>query len=168
MHNLLQSLFSPAHTQEFVMSDVLHRVGSAAKCGLRALMQNNPLRGGRAKWKLRFLCTIAACFAAAAFADPGRMIRAEATVKAPVAEVWQAWTTSAGAETFFAPKANIQLALGRPYEIYFDPKDERKGTKGLKILSYAPEEMISFQWNAPPEMPEVRDRGTGSWSNFSR
>lgn len=87
------------------------------------------------------------------------MIRVEATVKAPVAEVWQAWTTSAGAETFFAPKANIQLALGGPYEIYFDPKDEPKRTKGLKILSYAPEEMISFQCNAPPEMPEVRDGG---------
>ena len=41
-----------------------------------------------------------------------------------------------------------------------DPKDERSGTKGLKILSYAPEEMISFQWNAPPQFPEVRNGGT--------
>ena len=36
----------------------------------------------------------------------------------------------------------------------------RSGTKGLKILSYAPEEMISFQWNAPPEYPDVRNGGT--------
>jgi hypothetical protein len=50
------------------MSDILHRIGSAAKCGLRALIQDNPLRGVRAKWKLRFLCSIAACFSAAAFA----------------------------------------------------------------------------------------------------
>jgi hypothetical protein len=27
-------------------------------------------------------------------------------------------------------------------KIQFDPKDERSGTKGLKILSYAPEEML--------------------------
>jgi uncharacterized protein YndB with AHSA1/START domain len=61
---------------------------------------------------------------------------------------------------FFAEKANIRLAIGGPYEIQFDPKDERSATKGLKILSYAPEEMISFQWNAPPEMPDVRNGGT--------
>ena len=92
--------------------------------------------------------------------NPVRAVRVEGIIKAPVAEVWRVWTTSAGAEEFFAEKANIQLALNGPYEIQFDPKDERSGTKGLKILSYAPEEMISFQWNAPPEMPEVRNGGT--------
>jgi uncharacterized protein YndB with AHSA1/START domain len=97
---------------------------------------------------------------ARATTGPAREVRVETTIKAPVAEVWRAWTTSAGAQEFFAPKTNIRLAIGGPYEIYFDPKDESKGTKGLKILSYAPEEMISFQWNAPPDMPEVRDGGT--------
>jgi len=88
-----------------------------------------------------------------------RSVRVEGTVNAPVAEVWRAWTTSKGAEEFFAQKANIHLAIGGPYEIQFDPNDERSGTKGLKILSYVPEEMISFQWNAPPQMPEVRNGG---------
>jgi uncharacterized protein YndB with AHSA1/START domain len=91
---------------------------------------------------------------------PARAVRVEATVKAPISEVWRVWTTSQGAEEFFGEKANIRLAIGGPYEIQFDPKDERSGTKGLKILSYSPEEMISFQWNAPPEMPEVRNGGT--------
>jgi uncharacterized protein YndB with AHSA1/START domain len=90
----------------------------------------------------------------------GRWVRVEATVKAPVAEVWRVFTTSKGAEEFFAQKANILLAIGGPYEIQFDPKNEQSGTKGLKILSYAPEEMISFQWNAPTEYPEVRNGGT--------
>jgi uncharacterized protein YndB with AHSA1/START domain len=96
----------------------------------------------------------------AAGTSPARAVRVEATVKAPVAEVWRVWTTSEGAKEFFAEKANIRLAIGGPYEIQFDPQDERSGTKGLKILSYAAEEMISFQWNAPPEMPEVRNGGT--------
>lgn len=91
---------------------------------------------------------------------PRRAVRVEATIKAPVSEVWRVWTTSHGAEEFFAEKANINLAIGGPYEIQFDPRDERSGTKGLKILSYAPEEMISFQWNAPPEYPDVRNGGT--------
>ena len=74
----------------------------------------------------------------------GRWVRVEATVKAPVVEVWRVFTTSEGAEEFFAQKANIRLAIGGPYEIQFDPKNEQSGTKGLKILSYAPEEMILF------------------------
>ena len=90
----------------------------------------------------------------------GRSVRVGATVKAPVAEVWRVFTSSEGAEEFFAQKANIQLAIGGPYEIQFAPKNEQSGTKGLKILSYAPEEMISFQWNAPTEYPEVRNGGT--------
>lgn len=90
----------------------------------------------------------------------GRMVRVEGDVNAPVPEVWRVFTTPEGAEEFFAQKANIQLAIGGPYEIQFDPKDERSGTRGLKILSYAPEEMISFQWNAPPQFPEVRNGGT--------
>jgi len=93
-------------------------------------------------------------------AGSAREVRVEGLVAAPVAEVWRVWTTSVGAEEFFAQKANIRLAIGGPYEIQFDPNDERSGTKGLKILSYAPEEMISFQWNAPPEMPTVRNGGT--------
>ena len=93
-------------------------------------------------------------------ASPARWVRVEATVKAPVGEVWRVWTTSEGAEEFFAEKANIRLAIGGPYEIQFDPKNEQSGTKGLKILSYAPDEMISFQWNAPTEYPEVRNGGT--------
>ena len=47
-----------------------------------------------------------------AHSAPARMIRVEATVQAPVAKVWRAWTTTEGAVEFFAPKANIQLAIG--------------------------------------------------------
>jgi uncharacterized protein YndB with AHSA1/START domain len=87
------------------------------------------------------------------------MVRVEGDVNAPVSDVWRVFTTSEGAEEFFAQKADIKLAIGGSYEIQFDPNDERSGTKGLKILSYAPEEMISFQWNAPPQFPEVRNGG---------
>ena len=89
-----------------------------------------------------------------------RAVRVEGIVDAPVSEVWRVFTTSNGAQEFFAQTANIHLALGGPYEIRFDPNDERSGTNGLKIMSYAPQEIISFQWNAPPEIPEVRNGGT--------
>lgn len=86
-----------------------------------------------------------------------RAIVKEAVVKASAGDVWEAWSTSDGAMKFFAPKADIRLALGGPYEIFFDPRDERQSSRGMKILSYAPREMISFQWNAPPDFPEVRN-----------
>lgn len=89
-----------------------------------------------------------------------RMIRKETVVKATLADVWRAWSSPEGAREFFAPKANIQLEVGGAYEIFFDPADERQSTKGLKLLSYIPLEMISFQWNAPPSMPEVRKSPT--------
>jgi uncharacterized protein YndB with AHSA1/START domain len=89
-----------------------------------------------------------------------RTVHVEGAVNAPIAEVWRVWTTSNGAQEFFAQKANIHLGIGGPYEIQFDPNDERSGTKGLKILSFLPERMVSFEWNAPPEMPEVRNGGT--------
>src|SRR5579875_3037454 len=106
------------------------------------------------------LGAVALPFCAQSMSGAGRMVRVEGDVNGPVSEVWRVFTTSQGAEEFFAQKANIRLAIGGPYEIQFDPKDERSGTKGLKILSYAPEEMISFQWNAPPQFPEVRNGGT--------
>ena len=64
----------------------------------------------------------------------GRAVRVEGDVNAPASEVWRVFSTSDGAEEFFAQKANIGLAIGGPYEIQFDPKDERSGTRGLKIL----------------------------------
>jgi len=99
-------------------------------------------------------------YATATPAGSGRVVRVEGIINGPVSEVWRVFTTTEGAEEFFAEKANIRLAIGGPYEIQFDPNDELSGTKGLKILSYAPEEMISFQWNAPPEFPQVRNGGT--------
>lgn len=86
-----------------------------------------------------------------------RAIVKETTVKASLQDVWDAWSTAEGAMKFFAPRANIALGVGGPYEIFFDPADERQSSKGMKILSYVPLEMISFQWNAPPDFPEVRN-----------
>jgi len=87
-----------------------------------------------------------------------RVIRKEVVINASQKEVWNAWASSEGAKTFFAPKANIQLSIGGAYELFFDldaPAGSRGG-EGLKVLSYLPMEMLSFEWNAPPQFPEVR------------
>src|SRR5579884_2596281 len=106
------------------------------------------------------LAAVALSFCSQSMSGAGRLVRVAGDVNGPVSEIWRVFTTSEGAEEFCAQKANNQLAIGGAYEIQFDPNDERSGTKGLKILSYAPGEMISFQWNAPPQFPAVRNGGT--------
>lgn len=92
----------------------------------------------------------------------GRVIRKEVKVNASIEKVWKAWTTSDGATTFFAPKARIELTLGGPYELYFDLQAPRgsQGSEGCRVLSFLPMEMLSFEWNSPPEFPEVRRQQT--------
>lgn len=93
-----------------------------------------------------------------------RTIRKEVTVNASLEAVWDAWTTAKGAVTFFAPKAIINLAIGGPYELFFDVDAPRgsQGSEGSKILSFLPMEMLSFEWNAPPQYQNVR-QGQRTW-----
>ena len=85
-------------------------------------------------------------------------IQKEAIVNASIEKVWNAWTTSEGATTFFAPQAKIELDLGGAYELYFDLEAPKglQGSEGCHVLSFLPKEMLSFEWNAPPEFPHVR------------
>jgi uncharacterized protein YndB with AHSA1/START domain len=92
----------------------------------------------------------------------GLMIRKIVDVPASVDDTWKAWTTLEGVKTFFAPEASLELAVGGDYEMYFAPESPKgqQGGEGCKILSFVPGEMLSFTWNAPPSMPEVRKERT--------
>lgn len=86
----------------------------------------------------------------------------ETTVPAPVSEVWRAWTTEEGLTSFLAPDVNVRLEVGGPFEIYFDPSQGKgkRGSEGSVILAFEEESMLSFTWNAPPTMPEIRRQRT--------
>lgn len=92
----------------------------------------------------------------------GRELRKEILVDAPPGEVWERWATEAGAATFFAPQASIDLAVGGAYEMIFMPEapEGTRGSEGCIILSFLPGRMLSFTWNAPPHLPEVRKERT--------
>jgi uncharacterized protein YndB with AHSA1/START domain len=91
-----------------------------------------------------------------------RAIFAEMTVPASLEAVWQAWTTEAGACTFFAPRARIELFPGGAYEMFFnlDAPPGKQGSEGMHLLAIQPPQMLSFTWNAPPELPTVRGQMT--------
>ncbi len=91
-----------------------------------------------------------------------RAILGEIIIPAGLDEVWQAWTTEAGVCSFFAPRAHIDLRPGGAYELLFDlearPGDQ--GAEGMHLLAIQPKQMLSFTWNAPPELPTVRGHMT--------
>jgi uncharacterized protein YndB with AHSA1/START domain len=91
-----------------------------------------------------------------------RAIETEVIVKAKLDDVWQAWTTSAGIKTFFAPDGRVEARVDGPFEIYFNPYAEagQRGADGMRVLAIQDRRMLSFTWNAPPSMPEARKQRT--------
>lgn len=99
-----------------------------------------------------------------------RSITKEVTLHAGIDEVWNAWTTKKGLETFFAPECHIELELFGRFEIYFLPDAEPggKGAENNKILAIEPNKMFSFTWDAPAFMPGVRKHRTSVVLKFEK
>jgi len=93
---------------------------------------------------------------------PDRFILAETSVPASPEQVWQAWTTVEGIRTFFAPDGRIERRPFGAYEMYFNLQAEpgSRGGEGMVILACQAPNMLSFSWNAPPDLPTVRGQVT--------
>jgi uncharacterized protein YndB with AHSA1/START domain len=91
-----------------------------------------------------------------------RAIDKEIVVAATVDDVWDAWTTRAGIESFFAPEAIVDPRPGGAFHIHFDPYAQAgaKGADDMRFLALQPKRMLSFDWNAPPHLPEARSQRT--------
>jgi uncharacterized protein YndB with AHSA1/START domain len=91
-----------------------------------------------------------------------RAIHKEVVVPAPVAAVWESWTTKAGIEAFFAPEAVIDARVDGAFHIHMDPlaAPGMKGADTMRYLALQPMKMLSFDWNAPPHLAEARKQRT--------
>ena len=91
-----------------------------------------------------------------------RQIEKTSTIDAPVDVVWKAWATSDGLRSWLAADAKVDLRLNGAYEIAFDttPPPGLRGSEGCQVLSFIPQRMLSFSWNAPPSQPTMRLRRT--------
>ena len=111
---------------------------------------------------LRWLCALLlACTLHVAQAVE-KTITKEVTIAAPLAQAWAAWTTRQGIVSFFAPDAFVEPRVGGAFQIYFDPGAAAgsKGADDTRFLAVQPMKMISFDWNAPPHLPDVRAQRT--------
>ena len=90
-------------------------------------------------------------------------------INAPVEEVWKAWTTAAGIESFFAPKAaNVEPVPGGAFELWFgvNHPEGSRGSEGCLVHSVKPMEQLVFEWNAPPQLPAIRKLRTLVYLDF--
>lgn len=88
-----------------------------------------------------------------------RVLHKEIEVAASPQRLWQAWSTVDGWKSFIAAGGKIELEPGGAFEIYFslDAPEGQRGAEGCTVLSFLPNEMIAFTWNAPPSIPRLRD-----------
>lgn len=86
----------------------------------------------------------------------------EIVVNAAPGEVFKLWTTNEGFKSFLGVTGNIDLRIGGPMELYFGPTAPlgERGSEGCQILSYLPDRMLSYSWNAPPKFVEERQKRT--------
>ena len=100
--------------------------------------------------------------AAAVVRADERSIDKQIVVAAPIEAVWQAWTTREGIQGFFAPEAEIDARVGGAFHIHIDPLGEpgMKGADDMRFMALQRPTMLSFDWNAPPSLPEARAQRT--------
>jgi len=110
---------------------------------------------------LASLAALLLCCATLVHAEE-RALNKAAIIGAPVAEVWKAWTTSEGIQSFFAPEAFVEAKPMGKFWIHMNPyaAPGLKGADDMVVLAVQEGKMISFTWNAPPHMPEVRGQRT--------
>jgi uncharacterized protein YndB with AHSA1/START domain len=91
-----------------------------------------------------------------------RAIEKEVVVAATPEQAWEAWTTRAGITSFFAPDARIDARPDGAFEVWFDPgaAPGARGADDMRFLALQPPRMLSFTWNAPPHLPQVRGHRT--------
>ncbi|MEX0326883.1 MAG: SRPBCC domain-containing protein [Puniceicoccaceae bacterium] len=91
-----------------------------------------------------------------------KTVQCVAEVPAPIDAVWEAWTTEGGVVSFFAPAVNLRAEPDGPYEILFNPDapEGTQGAEGMRFLALQEPTFLSFTWNAPPHLPEVRGQRT--------
>ena len=118
-------------------------------------MQSSSLFAGALGTALLVAAVPAACAAE-------RAIDKEVVINATLEQAWSAWTTREGIVSFFAPDAKIEARVGGAFQIYIDPgaPPGAKGADDMRFLALQPMKMISFDWNAPPSLPEARAQRT--------
>ena len=99
-------------------------------------------------------------------ANANESIVTEGVVDAPVADVWNAWTTTAGLKSWLAPQVDVDLRIDGLMRANYDPKGSLgdAGTIENRVLSYEPERMLSIKVAKAPEKFPFKARIGDMWT----
>ena len=111
---------------------------------------------------MRCMILVAGLLVACGALAAERAIEKKIVVAAPIETVWQTWTSKAGIESFFAPEAEVDPRVGGAFHIHMDPlaPPGSKGADDMRFMALQRPTMLSFDWNAPPSLPEARAQRT--------
>lgn len=111
---------------------------------------------------MRALIGVLLLVLASALGAQERAVTKEVVVAAPIAAVWQAWTTREGIVSFLAPDAQVEARVGGAFHIHFDPLGAPglKGADDMRFLALQAPTLLSFDWNAPPHLAQARQQRT--------
>src|SRR5437764_484479 len=93
---------------------------------------------------------------------PDKALIFEVTVPAERAEVWKAFSTSAGLSTWLTPGAVVDLRKGGEWTAHFPGG----GTGGGNILTFVPEKEMTIAALCPEQFPTVRATKTNAKFEF--
>lgn len=115
---------------------------------------------------LALLALVACLSASAARANATESIVTEGVVGAPVAAVWNAWTTTSGLKSWLAPHADIDLRIDGSMRSNYDPKGSLgdSGTIENRVLAYEPERMLSIKVAKAPEKFPFKSKIGDMWT----
>jgi uncharacterized protein YndB with AHSA1/START domain len=90
----------------------------------------------------------------------------EGFINAPVAEVWQLFTTSEGYLAAGTAHAEVSLAVGGEIRTHYDPKGRLGDAETIvnEILAYEPQRMLAIRIKQAPASFPHRDAVAGTWT----
>lgn len=120
--------------------------------------------------RLRVAALVMMWFAGGALAEESGTDRAvyETEIDASVERVWEAFTTVEGIESWMAPMAEIELAVGGALHTNYNPEGEIGDATTIEntILSYDPLRMLSLKATKYPDGFPYAEAAAGTWSVF--
>ena len=83
-------------------------------------------------------------------------------IKAPLEECFNRWITEIGLQSFFCPNLHIDPRPCGLFDMYFNTDEPQglQGSENCRYMAIQKNEMISFTWNSPPQLPAIRNQYT--------
>ena len=109
---------------------------------------------------------VAPLLAASLSAQASDVIAQDAVVNAPIDEVWKAWTTREGMESWMVGKTDFELTVGAIWHTSYDKQSTLDDDRTIhqQLLAYDPGRMLAIRTVKPPKGFPFPDEIGKTWT----